>query len=74
MLRQIIVPLDGSTLAEHALPHASAMARATSNSLVLLQVVPPGRAAEMSSKSAALTQCTCGHCTAWCSHAPEEYL
>lgn len=40
MLRQIIVPLDGSTLAEHALPHAAAMARATSSSLVLLQVVP----------------------------------
>jgi nucleotide-binding universal stress UspA family protein len=40
MQKQIIVPLDGSTLAEHALPHASAMARATSSSLVLLQVVP----------------------------------
>jgi nucleotide-binding universal stress UspA family protein len=41
MQRQILVPLDGSKLAEQALPHAATMARATSSSLVLLQVVPP---------------------------------
>jgi nucleotide-binding universal stress UspA family protein len=59
MLRQIIVPLDGSTLAEMALPHASAMARATSSSLVLLQVVPPlvhTRSATWSTSRSALSQ------------------
>ncbi|MEO8285303.1 MAG: universal stress protein [Chloroflexota bacterium] len=40
MLRQILVPLDGSVLAEMALPNAVAMARATASSLILLQVVP----------------------------------
>ena len=59
MLRQIIVPLDGSTLAEHVLPHASALARATSSSLVLLQVVPPlvhTRLATWSTSRSALSQ------------------
>ncbi len=40
MLRQMLVPLDGSVLAEKALPNAVAMARATARSLILLQVVP----------------------------------
>jgi nucleotide-binding universal stress UspA family protein len=39
MKRQILVPLDGSTLAETALPHAITLARATSASLLLLRVV-----------------------------------
>lgn len=38
---QILVPLDGSTLAEMALPHAIALARATASRLVLMRVVPP---------------------------------
>lgn len=44
MLRQIIVPLDGSTLAEQALPHAASLARATGSGLTLIRVVtaPPG--------------------------------
>jgi len=44
MLRQIIVPLDGSILAEQALPHAAAMAQATGSGLTLIRVVtpPPG--------------------------------
>jgi nucleotide-binding universal stress UspA family protein len=40
MQTQIIVPLDGSRLAEQALPHAVALARATGSGLTLLQVVP----------------------------------
>ena len=39
MKRQILVPLDGSALSETALPHAIALARATSASLLLLRVV-----------------------------------
>ena len=44
MQRQILVPLDGSQLAEKALPHAAAMARATGSGLTLMRVVapPPG--------------------------------
>jgi len=36
----ILVPLDGSALAETALPHALALAHLTSRSLTLLRVVP----------------------------------
>lgn len=39
MQKQIVVPLDGSRLAEKALPHAVALARATGSGLTLLQVV-----------------------------------
>lgn len=41
MEEQILVPLDGSGFAERALPHAIAVAKATSRSLVLLRAVPP---------------------------------
>lgn len=41
MREQILVPLDGSGFAERALPHAIAVAKATSRSLVLLRSVPP---------------------------------
>ena len=37
----ILVPLDGSGLAEKALPHAVALARANSGGITLLRVVPP---------------------------------
>jgi len=37
---RIVVPLDGSPLAEAALPHAAALARATGATLSLLRVVP----------------------------------
>ena len=37
----IVVPLDGSRLAEAALPYAQALARAFDSSLVLTQIVPP---------------------------------
>jgi nucleotide-binding universal stress UspA family protein len=40
MERQILVPLDGSPLAEQALPHAVALARATRRPLLLVRVVP----------------------------------
>jgi nucleotide-binding universal stress UspA family protein len=38
---RILVPLDGSLLAEMALPHAIELAEATSSGLLLLRVVPP---------------------------------
>ncbi len=41
MQQQILVPLDGSALAESILPYAGALARATSSTLKLLQVKPP---------------------------------
>jgi nucleotide-binding universal stress UspA family protein len=41
MTKRIVVPLDGSTTAEMALPHAVAMSRATGYGIVLLRVVPP---------------------------------
>ena len=45
MPKQIIVPLDGSRLAEKALPHAVALARATGSGLTLLQAVPTASSA-----------------------------
>jgi nucleotide-binding universal stress UspA family protein len=42
MQTEILVPLDGSRLAEAALPHARAFARATGRRLRLLRVVSPG--------------------------------
>ncbi len=41
MTRRILVPLDGSELAEMALPHAIAMAHANLYGLTLLRVFPP---------------------------------
>jgi nucleotide-binding universal stress UspA family protein len=41
MQPQILVPLDGSALAETILPHATELARATGSRLTLLQAVPP---------------------------------
>jgi len=38
MFKHILVPLDGSTLAEHALPVAARIARATEGSVLLVQV------------------------------------
>ena len=40
-LHRILVPLDGSALAEQALPTASALAKATGAELLLLQVIQP---------------------------------
>ncbi len=40
-LHRILVPLDGSALAEQALPTAGALAKATSAELLLLQVIQP---------------------------------
>src|SRR6266581_3584062 len=41
MQTHIVVPLDGSSLAETILPHASALARASSAKVTLLRVIPP---------------------------------
>lgn len=41
MNKQILVPLDGTMVAHMALPHAVALARATSSRLILLYVTPP---------------------------------
>jgi nucleotide-binding universal stress UspA family protein len=41
MCRSILVPLDGSTFGEHALPLAREVARRTGASLQLLHVIPP---------------------------------
>ena len=41
MFNRILVPLDGSTLAERALPHAEEFARICQSTIVLLQVLDP---------------------------------
>jgi nucleotide-binding universal stress UspA family protein len=41
MLRKILVPLDGSTLAEKALPYAGALSRRFEAELILLWVLHP---------------------------------
>lgn len=41
MFNRILVPLDGSTLAERAIPHAEQFARIFGSSIVLLQILNP---------------------------------
>lgn len=41
MFNRILVPLDGSTLAERAIPHAEQFARIFGSSIFLLQVLDP---------------------------------
>src|SRR5450756_1094087 len=41
MFTRILVPLDGSTLAERAIPHAEQFARIFGSSIILLQVLDP---------------------------------
>ena len=41
MFNRILVPLDGSTLAERAIPHAEQFARIFGASIILLQVLEP---------------------------------
>jgi nucleotide-binding universal stress UspA family protein len=41
MFNRILVPLDGSTLAERALPHAEEFARIFGSTIILLQVLDP---------------------------------
>ena len=41
MFNRILVPLDGSTLAERAIPHAERFARIFGSSILLLQVLDP---------------------------------
>ena len=43
MLSSILVPLDGSTLAERALPYAEALARPSGARVVLVRAVPGDR-------------------------------
>src|SRR5215207_7849521 len=46
MEQQILVPLDGSALAETVLPHAEALARANGYALLLLHVVTPSETSQ----------------------------
>ena len=39
MYNKILVPLDGSALAERALPHAEEIAKGTGAELILMQVI-----------------------------------
>jgi len=48
MNQQILVPLDGSALAEVVMPYAAALARANSAELMLLQVIAPSELRETS--------------------------
>jgi nucleotide-binding universal stress UspA family protein len=48
METQILVPLDGSALAETVLPHAEALARANGYGLLLLHVVTPSETSQAS--------------------------
>lgn len=41
MYKKILVPLDGSTLAEKALPHAIELARNGKGKIILLRCIPP---------------------------------
>jgi hypothetical protein len=41
MFNRILVPLDGSMLAERAIPHAEQFARIFGSSIILLQVLDP---------------------------------
>ena len=41
MFKRILVPLDGSTLAERAIPHALQFARIFGSNIVLLRVLNP---------------------------------
>jgi nucleotide-binding universal stress UspA family protein len=41
MHTHLVVPLDGSSLAETVLPHTTALARVTSATVTLLRVIPP---------------------------------
>jgi len=43
---QILVPLDGSLLAEYILPHVEAMAKAFQSQVILTHVVTTGESAE----------------------------
>ena len=45
MKDEILVPLDGSTLAEAILPHAVMLARTTARSITLLRAVAPSMSA-----------------------------
>lgn len=57
MYHKILVPLDGSELAEKALAHAAAIARCGQGKLILLRVIPPPdpfSAAEMTDQQASV--------------------
>ena len=49
MLRRIVVALDGSVLAESALPYAENLARLSGGTLVLVEVVATGETLEVGS-------------------------
>lgn len=54
MYERILVPLDGSKLAEVALPHAIAQAKQSGGTLLLLRALPPMTAAAVAEAAAYL--------------------
>src|SRR5689334_14026890 len=54
MFQRIVVPLDGSALAEQAFPLVARLARATEGRVILLHVISPPREAGRSLSEAAL--------------------
>ncbi len=54
--RQILLLLDGSAVAEQAVPHAAALAEATGGSIEVLRVVPASAGAGGSSRQAGREQ------------------
>ena len=55
MFRNILVPLDGSSRAERALPVAARLAQASGGTVVLLSVVSPSSEFDLYPSSDALT-------------------
>ena len=68
MYRRILLPLDGSTVAEHALPHAIAVAKQFQAELILLKVIepPPGETI-LSTKNEEFSE-------TWSEHVARRYL
>ncbi len=58
MFRNMLVPLDGSSRAEHALPVAGRLARASGGTVVLLHIISPSSEFEQYPASDALTRST----------------
>ena len=70
MIKTILLPLDGSALAEEALPQAERLARASRATIVVLQVVrggvmTPAAQEEVIAQAAAYVEASIGGRTVW---------